>query len=93
MDLEKLNRKVALLCPTCGGSQFASEEAGDEPAAILKCAGCGLEITHEELVDSNTDNISVNLDEMTKDAVKEVEKEFNAILRNAFKGNKHITIK
>lgn len=93
MNLDKLNRSIALLCPTCGNAEMESLNGPHDVSDLLKCNSCGLEITKDELMNTNQENINANLDEMKQQAVKEVKSEFEKMLKDAFKGNKNITIK
>ncbi|WP_425480510.1 ECs_2282 family putative zinc-binding protein [Xanthomonas vasicola] len=49
IDAGKYDRSIALLCPTCGGSQFAHDDSDDSATALVTCANCGLEIPKEGL--------------------------------------------
>lgn len=93
MNLDKINRTVTLLCPTCGGSDMESISGTHDESELLKCNGCGLEISKDELMNANQENINANLDEMKQEAVKEVKSEIEKMLRDAFKGSKNISFK
>ena len=64
MDTEKYNRKVGLLCPTCGCTQFEFEEGVDQTIEIAKCASCGRRLTKDELIQENSENISEHIKEI-----------------------------
>lgn len=89
MDAEKYNRTVNLLCPTCGGDQFAYEGEG-EAVTSMKCASCGREFSRDELIELNSENISANVEEMGKEITEDVAKELRDALRNAFRGSKNV---
>lgn len=93
MNLDKINRTVTLLCPTCGGSDMESIGGHHQQSELLKCNNCGLQLSRDELMNSNQENINANLDEMKQEAVKEAKSEIEKMLRDAFKGNKNITFK
>lgn len=92
MDADKYNRSVSLLCPTCGGDQFEFE-GSDETVQAAKCASCGREFTKDELIEENSENISVNVEEMGKEITKYFAKEMRATLKKAFRGSKTIKFK
>jgi len=92
MDAEKYTRKLAMVCPTCGGTQF-KHEGVDETIEIVKCACCEREMTKNELIRENSENISAHMKEIGDEALKDAAKEFKQSLKDAFKGNPYITIK
>lgn len=93
MDNEKYNRKITLLCPTCGNSQLEVVENIPEVEGIIRCPSCGREMNKEELIRENGENIEANIEEVKNEVVKDVEKEVKTMLKNAFKGSKNIRIK
>ena len=93
MNSDKLNRSVTLLCPTCGNTEMESLDGSHDVSDSFKCNGCGLEITKEDLINANQENINANLDEVKELATKEFKSEFEKILKKAFKGSKNITFK
>lgn len=88
MDVDKYNRTVSLLCPTCGHDQFPHniESSSNQ---LVTCARCGLQLTREELIERNQENIHFN--------VKEIEKQFVGDLKTelikAFCGSKFIKVR
>lgn len=93
MNLDKLNRSITLLCPTCGNSDMESLNGPHDVTELFKCNSCGLEITKDDLVSSNQENINANIEEVKSEAAKEVKTEIEKMLRDAFKGNSFIKIK
>ena len=89
MNLEKLSRTVTVVCPTCGGTQFAQN--GQSP--IVTCASCGREISKDALVEENGASISKHVEEIGKEATKEIAEEMRRQLKKAFSGSKFIKIK
>ncbi|WP_028322704.1 ECs_2282 family putative zinc-binding protein [Desulfatiglans anilini] len=90
MRPEGYDRKVSLHCPTCGGDQFEFDDAIQSEDAYVRCIGCGREMTKGELIRENTENIQEHLNDISKDVKDDLAKEMKSMLRNAFKGNKHI---
>ncbi len=93
MDTEKYNRSVTLLCPTCGGSQFSPIAPENTESELQKCASCGREITRDDLIRENSENIDEHLSEIGKEVTKDLASEFKKQLTSAFKGSKFIKIK
>lgn len=87
MDVEKYNRQITLLCPTCGGTQF--EHDSDGGSEMVKCASCQREITKTDLIQENQENISANVEEIGQEITSDLGKE----LQKAFGGLKNIKIK
>lgn len=88
MDAEKYNRLVNLLCPTCGSDQFSQEDEHSESRPVT-CGSCGLNITRDDLIRANSENIDEHVKEIGKQAVDDFQKE----LARVFAGNKFIKIK
>jgi Zn ribbon nucleic-acid-binding protein len=81
MDAEKYNRNVTLVCPTCGGTQFEYEKGVDETIEVVKCVSCEQELTKDELIRENRENISEHVKEVGKEIVKDAAE----ALKKAFK--------
>jgi uncharacterized Zn finger protein len=88
MDAEKYNRTVSLLCPTCGYDQFSHEDESSSNQ-LVTCARCGLQLTREELIDRNQENIHLTVKDIEKQVVSDLKTE----LTKAFRGNKFIKVK
>lgn len=93
MKNKNYNRNINLLCPTCGCSQFSFENGVDETIEIAKCASCGREVTKDELIHENSENISEHVKEIGKNVTDDIAKHLRESLKNAFKGSKNIRIK
>lgn len=89
MDASKYSRSVAMLCPTCGNTDF-EHEADNSP---LRCVGCDRVFERDELIRENGEVIEAELDEMKAEVLREAKKELRDTLRKAFKGSKHIKFK
>lgn len=90
MDEQKYNRRVHVICPTCGGESFSSESANFE---LAKCENCGLELTKSDLISGNQENISAHTEEIKKLVLKDMKKQLQKSLADAFRGNKNIKIR
>lgn len=88
-NAEKYNRKITLLCPVCGGSEMECIENSE----IVKCVGCGNELTNDELIQENGVGIDAHANEVKEELIKDIQKQFSDKLTKAFKGNKNIRIK
>jgi len=93
VDSEKYNRSISLLCPTCGGTQFSSSKPDDRESELLTCASCSREITRDDLVRENSENVNEHLKEIGEEATKDLALELKNQLASAFKGSKFIKIK
>lgn len=89
VDVEKYNRNVTLLCPTCGLTQFEYDSENNDDNSLIKCVSCGRTMTKKELIDANDENISAHIEEMGKDIVDDLQND----LRKSFAGNRFIKIK
>lgn len=93
LDLSKHNRSVPIHCPTCGATEFSVSDAEESDTALVKCPGCGLEISRADLLAVNQENIQINAKELAKAALPDLEKHLKKQLQDAFKGNKFIKFK
>ena len=82
MDSEKYKRKVTLVCPTCGNTQFEYEDDLGSSNQLIRCPSCNSEFAKEELIRKNKRVIDNNVDEMKKEVIKDVEKEIKNIFKN-----------
>jgi uncharacterized Zn finger protein (UPF0148 family) len=89
MDPNKYNRSIALHCPTCGGTDFSSSDESE----LVKCVNCNLELTKDDLIGRNQENIQAHTDELKSEVLDDVEKQLKKSLSDAFRGNKNIKIK
>lgn len=92
MKREKYNRLIALLCSTCGNSQFEFQE-NDLENEIIRCPSCGRQMKKEELICENKENIEANVEEVKKEVVKDIKKEISDIFKKSFNISKKIRIK
>lgn len=83
----KYDQSIGLACPTCGGTQFAFDEAAT--SGPVKCAGCDLELSRDELVAGNSEKIRNTVENVKKQAVKDIKDQ----LRKALSGNKHVRLR
>lgn len=92
MNPDNYQRNVRLLCPTCGCSDYEYEQGVDETIEVMKCASCGREITKDELIKENSENINEHMSEIKEQITKDIAKEFKDTLKKAFRGSKNIRI-
>ncbi|MDQ0008433.1 putative nucleic acid-binding Zn-ribbon protein [Luteibacter jiangsuensis] len=92
-DAKKHSRSVPLMCPTCGGTEFEHAEDVTASDASVRCARCGLELTKDELIRANQENLSMHAKEVAEGAAKDLTQELRDTLRRAFSGSKNIRIK
>lgn len=76
----KYDRSVALNCPTCGCTQFQVERGVDESVELVKCASCLRELTKDELIKDNDENISTHVNEIKEQLVQDIRKDFKKFL-------------
>lgn len=93
MKDEKYQRSIGLQCPTCGCTDYEYEQGSDETIELAKCASCGRELTKDELIRENSENINEHSAEISKQITEDFAKELKGSLKKAFKGSKNIRIK
>lgn len=84
---ESYDRSVELICPVCGGKTFSFDNEIDD--GDVTCVQCKRVFSRDELNDANQENISVNLEEVKKEVVDDIKKDFQKMFIN----NKHFRIK
>jgi len=93
MDTKKYNRSLSLLCPTCGATSFEYEHGVDETIELARCASCGRELTKDELIHENSENLQEHAREIAQEAAKDMADELRKSLKKAFRGNKYVKFK
>lgn len=93
MDTDKYNRSVPLQCPTCGATQFIQSGQDHEESQLVRCTSCGRELTQDDLIRENSENLSEHANEIAKQAVEDFGGQLKKSLIDAFKGNEFIKIK
>ena len=86
--MNKLNRKVELLCPSCGCSQFIQDVINNSHK--FTCASCGRTITEDKLKEENEDRILDNIHEMAHEVRGYVEDELRKTLQKSFSNLQNI---
>lgn len=89
ISLKDLSRKVSLHCPVCGNTMFSTMDEHYKNAdlciapntVMFKCSDCGNIISKGELLDMNKGVINANIEDIKKEATKEVEKELKRLLK------------
>lgn len=77
--MKNLERRVQLLCPMCGNTQFTSSDEEEDclhtsSSAQIRCFKCGFECTKQELLDSNAEIIDNAVHELKTAAIGELQK-------------------
>lgn len=93
MNLNKHNRHVEMHCPSCGNTQLEALIGVEEATQLIKCPSCSYEMTKDELINGNAENLSVNAQEMAKEVLPDIAKEIKKQLQAAFKNSKNIKFK
>lgn len=89
MDANKYTRSINLMCPTCGGTEFAMDGEG-ENIVSARCVSCDRILTADELMRENGELIEANVDEMKDELLKDATRELRDGLKSAFLGSKNI---
>lgn len=89
MDAEKYNRSITLLCPTCGSTDLNTKSGADVSEQIATCSGCGLEISKDDLISENSENIAAHV----KEIGQEVTRDFAAEMKKTLSGSKYFKVK
>lgn len=87
MKLDNIEKKINLICPICGNDQFSSldvpmEELKDGlETNCFQCFDCRRIFTKEELLNENQARIDNEVEQITDDITKQLDKEIKKMLR------------
>lgn len=87
MKLDNIEKKINLICPICGNDQFSSldvpmEELKDGlETNRVQCSDCSSIFTKEELLNENQARIDNEVEQITDDITKQLDKEIKKMLR------------
>jgi len=90
---DKYNRQVRLLCPTCGNDQFAHDGENGQTSELVTCVGCGLELSKDDLIRANSENVDEHVKEIGQEVAKDLQQELHESLKRVFRGNKNIKVR
>jgi predicted nucleic-acid-binding Zn-ribbon protein len=85
-------RAISLQCPTCGSTDFESDES-DDSSAPVKCNTCKRETTRQQLIEDNAEFIDIQNREFQQEVLVKAKQELQKNLRDAFKGGRFVRIK
>lgn len=84
--MDDLSIEVGLACPTCGCTEFESEQPGEGEDYtdnwLFTCAHCGRVFSRKELIEANAESIDAAVDDMQGEIIEAAARE----LKSAFKG-------
>lgn len=85
-------KKIRLRCTVCGSD---SDFESNEDKTYIKCTKCNREYLggYDELVELNKGHIDEEMERTKEEITRDVHDEMTAMLKKAFKGNKHFKIK
>lgn len=86
------SRSIQLRCVVCGS---ADDFEYNEDKSYIKCTKCNREYLggYDELVELNKSVIDEEVERTKEEITHDVQDELTAMLKKAFKGNKHFKIK
>lgn len=86
------SKNILLRCVVCGSD---SDFECNEDKTYVKCNKCNREYYggYDELVELNKSLIDEEVEQTKEEIVSDIHKDLTTMLKNAFKGNKYITIK
>lgn len=86
------SKSIQLRCVVCGS---ADDFEFNDDKSYIKCSKCNREYLggYDELVELNQSLIDEEINHTKEEIVRDVQDELTAMLKKAFKGNKHFKIK
>ena len=88
MNSDGYSRSVSLQCPTCGATQFEYDEVLGSDLEKVRCVSCDREMTKEELIYENSENLDEHMRETGEQALKDMANEMRKSLKKVFGGSK-----
>ncbi|TGM74383.1 hypothetical protein EHR01_10680 [Leptospira mtsangambouensis] len=88
---KEYSRKIELICPLCGSKLFEYDEQKENPD--ITCISCKKIFKKDELTEANQENFSININELHKEATKDIAKDLKEILKKTLGKNKNFKIK
>ena len=87
----KYEGSISVICESCGSKTITV----NNNTSHAKCSARQHEYTggYNELVRHNQFRINVSVEKMNKEIIKDAQKNFEKILKNAFRGNKFFKLK
>ena len=85
--MKDISRNVSLVCPLCGNDQFSSidcdlDKLKEAPGETkIECSTCGRITTKDALIEDNQEKINVNIEDVKKEEISEVEKKLKKALK------------
>lgn len=79
--MKSFEMNISLECSVCGNDQFAPvdesiDDMHDSPDdTLIRCSDCQRIVTKEQLIEENSHIIDANMEDLKKEAIKELEKE------------------
>jgi hypothetical protein len=92
MKSENYERNIDLVCPTCGGTQFETDDDIEAEYTIFRCVSCDRKMTKDEIIQENLENVNEHISEIGKEDLNDAAKEFRNNLKRALRGNKNIRV-
>ena len=85
--MKDLNINVNLKCYVCGNDDFSTVdeeiydmlEASDDTE--VKCSDCGRIVTKGQLIEDNSHIIEANVEDLKKEAIKEIQKDLKKVFK------------
>ena len=76
MRNNKYDRSISMQCPTCGGTDFESDEGSE-----IRCIQCDRTMTKDELREANSERIQAEVEEVKAEIVKDIKRDFSKMFK------------
>lgn len=81
---QSYDKSITMLCPTCASAEFIFDNELDLAVRVYACMSCNHEFSHDAILASNANRVSVEVEQIKKEFIDDVRRDF----RKAFKGMK-----
>jgi hypothetical protein len=75
------SQSISLNCIVCASEDMSDPQGDDDPNRPIECNAYKSKFTYQELLDGNSEKISNVVEDVKKNIVKDIRKEFNRIFK------------
>jgi ribosomal protein S27AE len=76
MPDNKYDRSISMQCPTCGGTDFESDDSPE-----IRCGQCDRTMTKHELREANGERIQAEVEDVKAEIMKDIKKDFSKMFK------------
>lgn len=79
--MNSIERQVTMNCPVCGSEEFTYDDCNVSDDALITCKECSNTLTRGELIELNQEKIENEIEDVTDELVKKLQKEISKMFK------------